>query len=401
MKTIRITNSEARRFLVTYHGLDNTNVFSGEQGIVEYIKRVGCIQYDPLNVVGRNADLVLQARIREYSPAYFENLLYKERSLVDGWDKMMSIYSTSDWPYFHRIRAAKEEELRWTLQRRESLDALTLVDVIRDLILNKGPLQSIQLESGGVGIGQWGHKKMSGVAMDFMFNCGELGVFRKNNTQKVYDLIERLLPHELLHCADPFKNEREFLKWYFKRRVGSTGLVWGRNGGGWLGYFLSNKELRANILSELVEDNKLVMISIEGIDDIFYIRHEDFAILSKTHEAREKVVRILAPLDNLIWDRKMTEEIFNFRYTWEVYVPVEKRKFGYYVLPVLYGDQIVARFEPEIHRGNNPFAIKNWWWEDGIAISEELKSAVKKELYAFSRYLQADGVTEESLNKII
>lgn len=97
----------------------------------------------------------------------------------------------------------------------------------------------------------------------------------------------------------------------------------------------------------------------------------------------------------------MTEEIFSFKYTWEVYVPVEKRKFGYYVLPVLYGDQIVARFEPEIHRGSNPFSIKNWWWEDGIAISEELKSAVKKELYAFSRYLQADGVTEESLNKII
>ncbi|MDQ0194882.1 DNA glycosylase AlkZ-like family protein [Paenibacillus wynnii] len=401
MKPLKITNSEARRFLVKYHGLDNSNVFSGEKGILEYIKRVGCVQYDPLDVVGRNADLVFQARIKEYSLAYLENLLYKERSLIDGWDKMMSIYSTSDWPYFQRLRKAKEEELRFILQRRGSLDALLHVDFIRDLMFDKGPLQSTQVQLGGIGHGRWGQKNLSGVAMDFMFNTGELGIFRKKNTQKVYDLIERLLPYELLHGTAPFNNEREFYKWYFKRRVGSSGLLWKRNGGGWLGHFLSDKELRASILSELVEDHKLAMISIEGIEDIFYIRVEDLEILNKTYEAKEKVVRILAPLDNLIWDRKMTEEIFNFKYSWEVYVPVEKRKFGYYVLPVLYGDQIVARFEPEIHRGSNPFVIKNWWWEEGVVISEELNSAIKKELYAFSRYLQADGVTEESLNKII
>ncbi|MDF2821374.1 MAG: hypothetical protein K0R15_1815 [Clostridiales bacterium] len=96
----RISKEEAKNFLISYHNLDGSQGLQGEDGVMQYIKRVGCIQYDPLNVVGRNPDLVLQSRISNYSPTVLDKLLYERRSLIDGWDKMMSIYLQNDWPFF-------------------------------------------------------------------------------------------------------------------------------------------------------------------------------------------------------------------------------------------------------------------------------------------------------------
>ncbi|HYE11682.1 MAG TPA: crosslink repair DNA glycosylase YcaQ family protein [Patescibacteria group bacterium] len=396
MKQMKISKAEARRFLIHYHGLDSTNVFSGEKGILEYIRRVGCIQYDPLNVVGRNADLVLQSRIKGYHPVMLEKLLYTDRSLMDGWDKMMAIYLQEDWPFFHRIRKQKDIEVRATLRNRKSLEAIDMTQEMREIISSRGPLQATQIKLGEGGEGRWGHRRLSSAALDYMFNIGELGVYTKKSNHKVYDLIENLLPKELLEAADPFESDHDFYKWYLKRRIGSIGMLWGRNGGGWLGHFLSEKPLRNSILTELVEEKSLQTISVEGIDEVFYIRQEDICIFNSIDEGRERGVRFLAPLDNLLWDRGMTEKVFDFEYSWEVYVPAEKRKYGYYVLPVLYGNEIVARFEPEKQRKNDPLKIINWWWEEGIVVTKEMKHAVQKALFDFCEYLQADGIHRDS-----
>lgn len=401
MEKLKITKAEARRFLIHYHGLGSSNIFQGEAGILDYFKRVGCIQYDPLNVVGRNADLVLQSRIPGYSPFILEKMLYSDRSLVDGWDKMMAIYRQEDWPLFHRVRKEREIEIQRILRNRDSLKALKLTGEIRDILLQKGPLQSTKIDIGTGGKGVWGHRKLSGAAMDYMFNRGELGIYGKKNTQKIYDLIENLLPSQLIDFPDPFKNDRDFYKWYFKRRIGSLGLIWGCNGGGWLGHFLSDKTLRNSILTELVKEKSITTVSVEGIDETFYIRTEDTKFLNSVQEKNEPTMRFLAPLDNLLWDRAMIKKIFGFEYSWEVYVPKEKRKYGYYVLPVLYGDQLVARFEPEKHRGNKPLEIKNWWWEEGITVTEAMKLSVEKSLKMFCEYLEADGIHTKSLKKII
>jgi len=403
MKTMTITKEEARKFLIHYHGLDDSNTFVGEEGVLKYMKRVGCIQYDPLNVVGRNSDLVLQSRVQGYSASILEKLLYEDRSLIDGWDKMMAIYSREDWPFFHRLRERKDIGIRGTLENRNSIEALELTGEIREILLEQGPMLSSKINLGSAGKGRWGHRKLSSAAMDYMFNVGELGIRAKKNTQKIYDLIENLLPKELLEHPEPFATDREFYKWYVKRRVGSLGLIWGRNGGGWLGHFLSDKKLRLSVLSELVEEKSLITLEVEGLDEVFYIRKEDYGILESLRNSVEnsvKVARFLAPLDNLLWDRTMVEKIFDFTYTWEVYVPVVKRKYGYYVLPVLYGNQLVARFEPEKQRGNEPLEIKNWWWEENIPVTEEMKEAVESCLKRFCDYLQADGIQEGSLEKI-
>lgn len=399
MKSIKITKSEARQFLICYQGLDGSTKLTGKDGVLEYIKKVGCIQYDPLNVVGRNADLVLQSRIQDYNPTILEKMLYDDRSLIDGWDKMMAIYRTEDWPFFNRIRQQRATEIKGVLRRRDSQDALNFTNKVRELLIQQGPLFPSQISLGECGKRRWGHRNLSSAAMDYMFNTGELGIHSKENTQKRYDIIENLLPKELLECQEIFSSDNDFYKWYFKRRVGSVGLLWDRNGGGWLGFFLSDKNLRSSILSELVEENSLLALSIEGIDETFFIKQEDSQLLNSIKQ-REKEVRFLAPLDNLLWDRDMIEKIFDYKYSWEVYIPVDKRKYGYYVLPVLYGDRLIARFEPEQQRGNSPLIIKKWWWEEGIVVTEAIINYVEKALKDFCEYLQADGIHNSWLNVV-
>ncbi|WP_346849020.1 MULTISPECIES: DNA glycosylase AlkZ-like family protein [unclassified Clostridium] len=400
MKKITMSKGELRKFLVMYQGLSSPKSFKGEEGIKNFINRVGCIQYDPLNMVGRNADLVLQSRVENYNPMMLETLLYNKRELIDGWDKMMAIYSVKDWPYFEKVRLRRKEEIERVLHHRSSIEAINHVDAAKEYIEKNGATLPSKLDIGRVKSRVWGHGKLSSATMDYMWNSGILGVKEKKNTQKVYDLIENLLPKELLDVKEPFNNDNDFYKWYVKRRIGSIGIYWDRNGGGWLGHFVSDKNLRKKILKELLEDGELILVKVEGLNETFYIRADDTSMLDNLNSSIDKKASFLAPLDNLLWDRKLVKDIFDFEYSWEVYKPVSKRQYGYYVLPVLYGDKLVARFEPEIHRGNEPLIIKNWWWEENYQVTEEAIAAMMGCFERFCKYLKADGLEESSWRKI-
>lgn len=244
--------------------------------------------------------------------------------------------------------------------------------------------------TGQAGKGSWGHRNLSGAAMDYLFNTGEIGIRGKKGTQRVYDLIGNLLPDVLLQSPEPFPDDRAFVNWYVERRVGSVGLLWARNGGGWLGHYLSDKTLRTSVLAELAVEGRLKTISVEGVTEPFYIRSQDAGLLTNTLEMPnhgKTGARVLAPLDNLLWDRDMIARLFDFHYSWEVYVPAEKRKYGYYVLPVLYGDHFVARFETEPQRGKAPLTIKNWWWEKDFSGHDQAKAEILVGLRKFAGYL--------------
>ncbi len=401
MKKITMSKEELRKFLVMYQGLYSSKPFNGEDGIKNFINRVGCIQYDPLNVVGRNADLVLQSRIENYDPIMLESLLYDKRELIDGWDKMMAIYSAEDWPYFKRVRSIRRVEIERALHHRNSIEVINYVDEVKEYIKKNGATLPSKLDIGRVESGVWGHGKLSSATMDYMWNSGTLGVREKKNTQKVYDLVENLFPRRLLEMKEPFNEDNDFYKWYFKRRIGSTGIYWDRNGEGWLGHFVSDKSLRKKILNELLEEGELILVKVEGLKETFYIRYEDISMLDNLKVNIDKKANFIAPLDNLLWDRKLVKDVFNFEYSWEVYKPVSKRQYGYYVLPVLYEDKLVARFEPEMHRGDEPLLIKNWWWEENYQVTEAAIEAMMECFERFCKYLKADGLAEDSYIKIL
>ena len=379
-----ISKEEARSFLINYHNLNQAREYEGVDGVIQCFEQMKSIQYDPLNVVGRNADLVLQARVNEYQSDMLYDLLYQKHLLIDGVDKEMCIYQTKEFHNFDRIRKASGKRTKDTLAHRGQLDALDILDDVREYVKQHGLTSSNDLSIGESKESRWGHKKLSSAALDYLYCIGELSVKEKRGVHKYYDFTENVVPKKILEQED-YKNNEEFLEWYIKRRIQSVGLLWNKSGGAWQGHFLSDKKLRETVLNELVYKDELLVIHIEGIDSPFYLSREDEQFfLSNSNKSH---VKFLAPLDNLLWDREMINQIFGFEYRWEVYTPIVKRKYGYYVLPVLYGNQLIARFEPERCREGEPFTIKNWWWEQGVIITDEMLEQIQRAIGDFARYL--------------
>jgi uncharacterized protein YcaQ len=394
-----MTRDELCSYLIHYHSLNCFKNFIGESGVKELFKRIGCIQYDPLNVVSRNPYLVLQSRIKGFTVNMLDKLLYEDRFLIDGWDKEMSIYRTQDWPYFRRIRKCREESTKYMLARREQEEVLSYIPQILTEFQHHSYFSANDIDLGPCKAGRWGHKKISGAAMDYLFAKGDIGIYRKKNVQKVYGMIDNLIPYEILNASDPFCTDIEFYEWYFMRRIGSLGVHWLRNGGGWNGHYLSDSQLRKGIFESLENKGLILPITVPEINETFYIRKQDLSMLDMKPDYDE-YIRILAPLDNLLWDRTLVYKLFNFQYSWEVYLPEEKRKYGYYVLPVLYQNKIIARMEPIKQEVNKPFRIKNWWWEPNISKNSRLKHSVKNGLKLFAQYLGADGIEESDLKMV-
>ena len=131
------------------------------------------------------------------------------------------------------------------------------------------------------------------------------------------------------------------------------------------------------------------------------MRRKDLRVLNDKNQY-DGAARFLAPLDNMLWDRLLVKKVFDFEYTWEVYVPAAKRKYGYYVLPVLYRNSLIGRFEPLKHEKGQPLATKNWWWEPALKENnQKIREAILRGLENFAEYLQADGVESESLDKAL
>lgn len=365
---MEVSKRQSRKFLLAHQRLAPAYPLCGKNGILDHIRRVGCIQFDPLNITGQNPDLVLQARVAEYRPELLRELLYADRALLDGFDKVMSIYSVADWPFFERRRArARSHEVR-------SNAAVTAVmPKILAAIDERGPLSSQELEMNETVTWDWGTKsRLSRAALETLYLRGDLVVHHKVHTRKYYDLARRCIPADLLETPDPNCTEEAYQDWHVLRRVGSVGLLWDRAGEVWLGLLGVKSAERKAALARLVEQGSLRQVRIEGIREPFYYRAQDQDTFEAALSAAETSdsVRLMAPLDNLLWDRRLLKALFDFEYTWEVYTPAAKRRYGYYVLPVLGGDGFIARCEPVLDRKHQALVLKNWWWEAGVDAGE-------------------------------
>lgn len=380
-----ISKEELRQFLINYHNLNECENFIGIDGVMEYFKRVGSIQYDPLNVVGKNADLVLQSKVKDYKSYMLQNLLYKEHQLIDGYDKEMSIFKSNDYPFFAKVREANAQRTKEILIYQGQSAALDLLDDIRTFIMENGITGSKDISIGTSKKSHWGYKKLSSGALDYLYRTGELCVAEKRGIQKYYDYTSNVLEKELLSDYK-FENEEEFLEWYIKRRIRSVGALWDKSGSAWLGHHVSDRSLRNFTLKILYEKGEILRFYVEGIKNPFYMAKEDEKFLG--FKEKTKKVKFLAPLDNMLWDRNMITELFDFEYRWEVYTPIVKRKYGYYVLPVIYGNTFIGRFEAEKLIPQEPLIIKNWWWEPGIEITDVMLDEIDIAISEFAEYLK-------------
>ncbi|QVK17449.1 YcaQ family DNA glycosylase [Mycoplasmatota bacterium] len=386
---MKITKKQARLHLLEYQKLLTPQRLNDKEGIMTYIRQVGSIQYDPLSIIDTNPNLVLQSRIKNYQSKDLTDLLYKNRLLIDDWDKNQCIYPIEDWPYFRRYR---EKGLR--SHTKVDLSEHEIIQKVKTLVKEKGPISSKDLNYDEKINWFWGDTKISKVALESLYYWGEVVIHHKKGIRKYYDLTEKVLPEEIYQMKEPNQSLEDFIRWNVKRRIGSIGLLWNKASDAFLGiYFMKSKD-RNRAFNQLLNNKEIIEIEVEGINTSFFIRKSDEWILDKVLSgiSYRKEVSFIAPLDNLMWDRKLIKELFNFDYTWEVYKPKEERVYGYYVLPVLYGEQFIARFEPVFNKSTKTLQIVNWWFEKDVKPSQELYKKIDEAINRFAKYLNASNI---------
>ena len=342
--------------------------------------RLGSIQFDPIEIAGRNHDLVLLARVAGYRREMTDQLLYTERTLYETYNKGLSIVPTAELPWYR---------VAWDRARRQhdggAFDEhAPLVAELMDRIQTTGPMSSIDIEPRAAIEWSWRPTNQVRALLEGLAQAGILGLSRRDGNRRVYDLVERLFPAEVLGRVVPV---REAFRHKLLSRYRAHGLL-GSMGSAelWLGAApwleigmedgLPVKVAgRRALHAELVDDGTLVPVEVEGIRGLRYVPAEE---LPRLEQAEREVgagsppggltagVAFLAALDPLVWDRDVLRSLYDFDYLWEVYVPAAKRRWGYYVLPLLYGDRFVGRIEPRIERKTGTLRIVGLWWEDSF-----------------------------------
>ena len=375
--------------MLLHQGLLNPRQVVGKKGILKHISKVGCIQFDPVNIVGRNPDLLLQARVKDYRPGMLDELLYTDRALMDCWDKVSSICRVEDFPFFTRHRQRMCERFN-DESKTEIRTALELLKFIR----TEGVFDLNQSKNKEMIKWDWGRPvRMERAALEILYSMGKVGIASRVGSRRSFDAIERLFPPEILHAKDPNKTLEAYHEWHLLRRLGGMGLGQMSATEAWLGIQYMKAPERRAAFERLLQKGLVMTVEIENMPGkTFFMRRVDVSTLKRSRKLDqvEPQASFLPPLDNLLWDRKLVSMVFGFDYIWEAYKMPHQRKYGHYTLPVLYGDRFIARFEPIVDRKNRTLVIKNWWWEDGVRPGKEMGVALGDAIRAFMHYLQAD-----------
>jgi len=386
-----LTTTQVRQFLLAKQGLLGAYRFSGKKGAYDYIQQAGCIQYDPVDVCGKNAELTLQSRISGFQKTMLEELLYRDRLLVDYVDKELSIWPTKDWPYFSLFRERSRNH-------GESFPGIAELErEALSYIKANGPVSSDTLPIEGELFwhsslhwsGNW-HKKSKAArsVLEQLYTDGTLLIHHKNGSRKFYDLTERYLDASLLSAACPCENEKALLRWRVLRRIGAVGLLWDKNSPAFLGISM-NAEQRRLALSALEASGAILPARVEGIKTLFYYRSEDDPLMQDVIAERidrKPRLEFLAPLDPLLWDKAMIAALWDFHYSWEIYTPADKRKFGYYTLPILWGERFIGRIETAADYKSGTLCVKNIWFEPGFRLTKTVQNSLDRTLIRFARF---------------
>ena len=388
---LTITKQQAAQFILAKQGLTGAYRFNGKAGAYDYIRQAGCIQFDPVDVCGKNAELTLQSRVKGFRKSMLQELLYEDRKLVDYTDKELSIWPIEDWPYFAPFR----ERSRRMGETFEGLRELKEEAIA--YIKKNGPVSSDTLPLGGEiywhssihWSGNW-HKKSPAArsVLEQLYTEGELIIHHKNGSRKVYDLAEKYIPAAVWKADNPYRNELDFIAWRVLRRIGAVGLLWDKNSAAFLGIDLK-AEVRKQVLSELSAENRIESVMVEGIKAPFYYHAKDEPLMQEILSGRAELkprMSFIAPLDPLLWDKALILALWDFRYSWEIYTPAARRKYGYYTLPILYGDRFVGRIEAVPDRKEGVLQLKGLWWEPGIRRTKSLNASLEKALSSFAEF---------------
>ena len=377
---ISVGQAAARRYLVTHHLLaPPRSLPPGPDSVMAVFDRLGSIQFDPLEIAGRNHDLVLLARIAGYRREMTDQLLYTERRLYETYNKGLSLVPTAELPFYR---------ITWDLNRVEHEggafdEHAPLVEELLSRIRASGPMSATDVPARAAIDWGWRPTNQVRAILEALAEAGVLGLARRDGNRRLYDLVERLFRADLLaeRRTEPEQRRHKLLS-----RYRAHGLLAARGPAElWYGTGPTAAERQVR-RSELVEAGEIVPVSVDGLGER-YVPANDLGMLESAARAvrdddaataaddewhvgspggQPPGVAFIAPLDPLAWDRDLLRQLFAFDYVWEVYVPQAKRRWGYYVLPILFGDRFVGRIEPRLERRDGTLRVIGLWWEPGF-----------------------------------
>ena len=385
---MRISLSTARRLAIRAQGLDGRwRLPNGKEGVAQAVEFLGYVQIDTIAVVRRAHHHTLWSRRQDYQPGMLHDLQAKDRRVFEYWCPAASYLPMRDYRYYlptMRGIANSPGTRAWLA------DHAGLVDDVVKRIRREGPLASADFAAPeGRTRGPWWDWKPAKQVLERLFSMGELMIAERRNFQRVYDLTERVLPPDA-DTKQPSEDERA--RFLVRRALSSKGIAsaeqmgWGRMG---------DRAAAATALEEMVESGEVTPVEITGLDGgPHYAWTETLQAVSGRTRGR-KHLHILSPFDSLVIDRRRLRTLFDFDCKLECYFPEAKRRYGYFCLPILWGDRFVGRLDPKADRKQKTLLVRKAMFEPDFTDYEPLLPALAEKLRAFAAFNECERVVVE------
>ncbi len=388
-----VAPKQARQILAKVHGFAPSRLRTGKNGTVAVLAKHQCVQVDPIDIAGRNADLTLQSRVRGYRQEHLIDLLYRERRLFEYYCKMLSIMPIEFYPIFKRQMASysNEKRIRSFFSKYKS----ETKHILRTL--ERGPISSrdVVVDMGRMKTG-WGHNAtVANMILTHLWISGRAMLCNRDGATRTYSLPERVLPESLLNAEPPEAGEDlvEIARIIVNaaRFVTASGSPeqWSEVG--------KTKEVR-QILTRLEESGDIFEVKLNGSKETFYAPSKDRGEWRDSSEREEDYVRFLAPLDPLLWSRKVFSTIYGREYAWEIYKKPKDRTYGYYTLPVMFNGEYVGLIEPYFRRQDKVLEVRSFHFLDGEINRNRFLPALQREIVRFCGYLNAHETSVKKCN---
>lgn len=394
-----ISKQTYRRFLLGSQGLWPGRRFSGLSGTESALRQMQALQLDPLVMVARSQDIAMYGRVLDYKPELLYKMAYEKRKAFDygGW---LMMYPMREFPYWQlHMQRRKEKGLRWEHFTHPPKE---VVKFVLDELREKGPLGNRDIEGDAVKAWSYRGRKETSVTLFYLWLIGEVMISTRKGFDRIYDLRERVVPKEFDYSASVEETE----DFFGKKHIAFSGIAREPSWKAGLGDFIYRKvtiQEGNERIERLIEKGEVSRIRVEGFKENFLILNSDQPHLSALEAGRvpkawkhkglstSEEVTFLAPLE-IVSARGRAKRVFDFEYVWEVYKPAHQRKWGYYTLPILYGDDLVARLDPKFDRTTNTLHILGFWLEDDAPKDGAFADALANGLKRFADMIGAQRI---------
>jgi uncharacterized protein YcaQ len=330
--------------------------------------RLGLLQLDSVPVVIRTQYLPAFSRLGCYDPGLVDRIAYDDDEWFEAWCHEASLLPVEDEPWLRWAKDRARNGETWRGLRRLADEEPGYVDEVLDQVRER-PRAASELADPRPREGEWwGSRSLGTLALDWLFRIGEVGVRRRTGFAKEFDLLERIVPPDVR--ARPTPSEDDAHRELLERAARSLGVAAAPD---LVDYHRLPKRVAKARVEELVEDGRLLRAEVEGWDRPAYVHCESVV------PRRVDACTLVSPFDPVVWHRERARRLFGFDYRIEIYTPAAKRVYGYYVLPFLLGDELVARVDAKTDRDTDRLLVRGAFAEaehDPATLVDPLRSAL-------------------------